>query len=131
MLFGQNGRESFGHVLHLQDILRDDRKATRDGEESIENLVCNACIFHHEGMKRTNGLDQLYFTFFFLPSIFKTSHISFVYFLFPMIKIPVINKEIILRKAVYPAQDYGDLQGLTGCYLIIPSSKIRLPARNS
>ena len=49
MLFGQNGRESFGHVLHLQDILRGDRKAPSDGEECIENLVCNACIFHHEG----------------------------------------------------------------------------------
>src|SRR5215212_1750998 len=39
---------------HLQDILRDDRESPCDGEESIENLVCNACIFHHESMKRAN-----------------------------------------------------------------------------
>jgi len=66
---------------------------------------------------------------FFLPSIFTTSDVTFGYFLFPMIKIQVINREIILRKGVYLVKDYCDLQSLTGCYLIIPSSKIKLQAR--
>ena len=44
---------------HLKDILRDDRKTSRDGEESIENIVGNACIFHRECVKRANRVRQL------------------------------------------------------------------------
>jgi len=52
-------RDTFEIDQHLQDVLWDDRKTSRDREESFENIVCNARIFHSERVKRANGVRQL------------------------------------------------------------------------
>ena len=51
--------DTFEIDQHLQDVLRDDGKTSGDREESIENTIGYACIFHGKRVKRANGVRQL------------------------------------------------------------------------